>query len=93
MYSDFSDFTIIDKVLRYVKIVIITYDMMLDVNTLNIFTFSYYVSDRDGVTDSLKILLMSILKPITQGNCKVYKNDQDNSLEPGFSSKTMHTSV
>ena len=60
MYSDFSDFTIIDKVLRYVKIVIITYDMMLDVNTLNIFTFSYYVSDRDGVTDTLKILLKSI---------------------------------
>ena len=85
MYSDFSDFTIIDKVLRYVKIVIITYDMMLDVNTLNIFTFSYYVSDRDGVTDTLKILLKSIfLQPITQGNCKVYKNDQDNFLEPGF---------
>ena len=40
----------------------------------------FLLSDRDGVTDTLKILLKSIfLQPITQGNCKAYKNDQDTS--------------
>ena len=54
----------------------------------------FLVSDRDGVTDTLKILLKSIfLQPITQENCKAYKNDQDNSYAPGFQSKNTHTTI